>query len=256
MLSEQLPALAQAPIRPSHLVLAPPRGTPFVVEGCVVQTACDGVIYAQEDPAQSVYQVVAGAVRTLSHTSDGRRIIHGFHLPGEIFGLEREKLHLCSAEAVCDARLVRCGRAQLQALADEDMRAADAMWWWLLLSRDRTADRLHFLTRANAVDKVADFLIDIAQRTGSAGRIELPMSRYDIADYLGLSPETVSRAFSALREKGLIACRGRSVLILEAGFRRIPTRDDGEPRMRTGEAERSFQPPRARGPAVPPTRPQ
>jgi CRP/FNR family nitrogen fixation transcriptional regulator len=143
---------------------------------------------------------------------------------------------------------VRCGRARLQALADEDLRAAEAMWWWLLLSRDRTAERLHFLTRANAIDKVADFLIDIAQRTGSDGRIELPMSRYDIADYLGLSPETVSRAFSALRDKGLIACRGRTVVILEAGFRRIRARNHGGPPE--GEANRSFRPSPVAAPAV------
>lgn len=248
MLSETHPVPARGTAPPPHFILAPPRGTPLVIEGCVIQTAGDGVIYAQEDPAQSVYQVVSGAVRTLSHTDDGRRIIHGFHLPGEIFGLEREKLHLCSAEAVCDARLVRCGRARLQALADEDLRAAEAMWWWLLLSRDRTAERLHFLTRANAIDKVADFLIDIARRTGSDGRIELPMSRYDIADYLGLSPETVSRAFSALRDKGLIACRGRTVVILEAGFRRIPARNHREPPE--GEANRSFRPSPVASPAV------
>ena len=200
------PAPAIAPRR-----RPPPR---LVLQGSRRSREPGATIYAQSDPAEFIYQVVSGVVRTITLNRDGRRIVHGFHLPGEIFGMEREKIHHCSAEAVCQTELVQCPTSRLNALAETDKDAARELWMSLLVSRDRTAERFMYVLHGTAFEKLAYFLIDLAWRTQSSRRIELPMSRYDIADYLGLSSETVSRTFTTLRTRGLIATKGRQVRLL------------------------------------------
>ena len=191
------------------------RPTPrLVLRGSLRSREPGATIYAQSDPAEFIYQVVSGVVRTITLNRDGRRIVHGFHLPGEIFGMEREKIHHCSAEAVCETELVQCPVSRLNTLADTDKEAARELWMSLLVSRDRTAERFMYVLHGTAFEKLAYFLIDLAWRTQSSRRIELPMSRYDIADYLGLSSETVSRTFTTLRTRGLIATKGRQVRLL------------------------------------------
>ena len=207
------PAPAIAPRR-----RPPPR---LVLQGSRRSREPGATIYAQSDPAEFIYQVVSGVVRTITLNRDGRRIVHGFHLPGEIFGMEREKIHHCSAEAVCETELVQCPVSRLNTLADTDKEAARELWMSLLVSRDRTAERFMYVLHGTAFEKLAYFLIDLAWRTQSRGRIELPMSRYDIADYLGLSSETVSRTFTALRTRGLISTKGREVRLLSREMLRM-----------------------------------
>lgn len=194
---------------------APRRPAPrLVLQGSEKSHEAGATIYAQSEPAEFIYQVISGVIRTITLHRDGRRIVHGFHLPGEIFGLEREKLHHCSAEAVSVTRLVQCPVTRLNILSDTDKEAAQELWMSLLLSRDRTAERFMYVMHGSAFEKLAYFLIDLAWRTQSNGRIDLPMSRYDIGDYLGLSSETVSRTFTALRSRGLISTKGRQVRLL------------------------------------------
>ena len=207
------PAPAIAPRR-----RPPPR---LVLQGSRRSREPGATIYAQSDPAEFIYQVVSGVVRTITLNRDGRRIVHGFHLPGEIFGMEREKIHHCSAEAVCETELVQCPVSRLNTLADTDKEAARELWMSLLVSRDRTAERFMYVLHGTAFEKLAYFLIDLAWRTQSSRRIELPMSRYDIADYLGLSSETVSRTFTALRTRGLISTNGRQVRLLNNDMLRV-----------------------------------
>lgn len=198
-----------------------PRPAPRrVLEGLEKFQAAGSTIYAQSERAEFIYQMISGVVRTVTLHHDGRRIIHGFHLPGEIFGLEHEKLHHCSAEAVRDTRLVQCPVSQLDLLSDPDNAAARELWTSLLLSRDRTAERFMYVMHGSAFEKLAYFLIDLAGRTQSE-RIELPMSRYDIADYLGLSSETVSRTFTAFRERKFISTKGREVRLLSDALLRL-----------------------------------
>lgn len=202
-----------APVRTD--IEAPRRpAARLVLQGSEKSYTAGATIYAQSEPAAFIYQVVSGVIRTVTLHRDGRRIVHGFHLPGEIFGLEREKLHHCSAEAVSGARLVQCPVACLNILSDTDKEAAQELWMSLLLSRDRTAERFMYVMHGSAFEKLAYFLVDLAWRTQSQGRIDLPMSRYDIGDYLGLCSETVSRTFTALRARGLISTKGRQVRLL------------------------------------------
>jgi CRP-like cAMP-binding protein len=201
-----------------------PRRRPaprVVLRGSVRSCEPGATIYAQSEPAEFIYQIVSGVVRTVTVNREGRRIVHGFHLPGEIFGLEREKIHHCSAEAVGETRLVQRPVARLNVLVETDPDAAKELWISLLVSRDRTAERFMYVLHGTAFEKLAYFLIDLAWRTQSRGQIQLPMSRYDIADYLGLSSETVSRTFTALRTRGLISTKGREVRLIGREMLRI-----------------------------------
>jgi CRP/FNR family nitrogen fixation transcriptional regulator len=191
------------------------RAPALLLQGVGRTVAAGGTIYAQANPADFIYQVTSGMVRTITVRRDGRRVVHGFHLAGEIFGLERETLHHCSAEAVCETHLVQCPRSRLEGRASSDVDTARELWSSLLLSRDKTAERFLYLMHGSAFEKLAYFLIDLAWRTRSQGRVDLAMSRYDIADYLGLSSETVSRTFSVFRNRGLISTRGRQVTLLD-----------------------------------------
>jgi CRP-like cAMP-binding protein len=173
-------------------------------------------LYAEGDAGDCVYWVVAGMVRTINFGRDGNRIVRGFHLSGEFFGMERTPLRACSAEAVSGARVMRCSRSRLDALAASDSRIANELLSWLLQMAERAQD-LSALGRASATQKLAYFLVDLMGRVSAGRSIALPMSRTDIGDYLGLSSETVSRTFTTLRRDGLIATRGRSVTLLDPG---------------------------------------
>ncbi|MDF2598957.1 MAG: Crp/Fnr family transcriptional regulator [Methylobacterium brachiatum] len=173
-------------------------------------------LYTEGDVGDSVYWVVAGMVRTINVGRDGNRVVRGFHLTGEFFGLERAMFHASSAEAVSDTRAIRCSRSRLNALAMSESQIAIELLSWLLRMTERAQD-LSALGRASASQKLVYFLIDLMNRVSAGRLIELPMSRTDIGDYLGLSSETVSRTFTMLRRDGLIATRGRSVTVLDPG---------------------------------------
>ncbi len=202
---------------------------PLILQGVARTFAGEATIYAQAGTAEFVYQVASGMVRTVSLRPDGRRVVHSFHLCGELFGLECEQLHHCAAEAVCATSLVQCPRSQIDRANGNDGETAQKLQAWLLLSRDKTAERSARLMYGSAVEKLAYFLTDVARRTRSQSSFELAMSRYDIADHLGLSSETVSRTFSVFRSRGLIATRGRQVTLLDSRIQRI---GDGAERPR------------------------
>jgi CRP/FNR family nitrogen fixation transcriptional regulator len=153
-------------------------------------------IFGEGEPADYVYRVVSGAVRTMRFTEDGRRQILGFHLPGDIFGLETELQHTLSAEAVSGAEIIMVRRSCLDKAVNEDMAAARALL--ALTAQQLSGARAHALVlgRKGAGERVAAFLLQLADRLVSKRELDLPMSRADIADYLGLTIETVSRAFS------------------------------------------------------------
>jgi CRP-like cAMP-binding protein len=193
-----------------------------------LSTFCPGErVYAEEDRADCVYEVMGGVVRTLHFGRDGRRTVYGFFVPGEIFGFENRAVRRCSAEAVSDVIVARYGRARLEGIALVDRAVATQLWSWLAGSSEQVTARIDLLARGNALEKTAHFLLEIARRTASGDRMNLPMSRYDIADYLGLSSETVSRTFTALRRRGVIATEGRSVSVLKpSALRQLDTAFD------------------------------
>ena len=162
-------------------------------------------IFGEGEEAEYVYRVLSGAVRTVHFTSDGRRQILGFHLPGDIFGLETGAEHTLSAEALANADIIVVRRSCLDKLTSENTAAARALL--ALTSQQLTSAREHALVlgRKGAGERVAAFLISLADRLVSKRELDLPMSRADIADYLGLTIETVSRAFSKFERESTIS---------------------------------------------------
>jgi CRP/FNR family nitrogen fixation transcriptional regulator len=164
-------------------------------------------IYAQGEKAGNLYQVEFGCVRVYRMLADGRRQISAFHLGGGIFGFEAHPVHHFFAEAVGAV-----GVRTLMPVQGIDM--SPQILPLALQGLVRAQEHLLVLGRQSAVERVAAFLLDMADRQGGLDRIELPMSRTDIADYLGLTIETVSRVFSKLKEKGAIRLIGlRSIEI-------------------------------------------
>ena len=172
----------------------------------------DQEIYGEGEAADLVYKVLSGAVRVFKVLADGRRQISEFHLAGDIFGIEAGVARRATAEAVGETVLVIARRSSL--VGDE----AQGAKLWRMAVRDLERSQEHVLTlgRRAAGERVASFLLDLAQRTRSGQTLELPMSRQDIADYLGLTIETVSRTFTQLAAHGLIEIRScRSVRLAD-----------------------------------------
>jgi CRP-like cAMP-binding protein len=176
-------------------------------------------IFGENEPAEYVYKVTKGAVRTYKILSDGRRQIGGFYLPGDVFGLEIGKEHQFSAEAISDAAVLVIRRSAVISLAERDCEAARELWTFTGRELHRVQDHMMLLVKS-AQQRVACFLLEMAERLATTDALELPMSRQDLADYLGLTIETVSRTMSQLvcdHAIGLptsrrIVLRNRSVL--------------------------------------------
>jgi CRP/FNR family nitrogen fixation transcriptional regulator len=170
--------------------------------------AKDEEIYAQDDPAELMYRVVSGMVRTTRLLSDGRRLIGEFYEAGQPFGLEAGGDHRYSAEALCDSVVQAVKRSVLKAhAADGDLERA--IFESTCKELERAQDHLMTLGRKTACERVASFLMDLAQRGGSEA-VDLPMGRQDIADYLGLTIETVSRMLTQLQASNIVefaSCR-------------------------------------------------
>lgn len=164
----------------------------------------NGEIYGQDEPAEYVYKVVKGSVRTHKMLDDGRRQIGAFYLPGDIFGLESGLTHRFAAEAVSDTVVLAIKRTTLTALAQTDAVVARELWLMTARELDHVHDQMILLGRSSAQERVASFLLEMADRSENHLEFDLPMSRQDIADYLGLTIETVSRTFSSMERKALI----------------------------------------------------
>lgn len=194
--------LIQTDFRPAT---DPAHADSFVVSALLAQARpCavtfyeeNSAIYAQGDRAGPLYLVEFGAVRLCRLTADGRRQISAFHFAGEIFGFEFDAEHHHYAESV-DGVGVRVLRRSI------DDHLAESLLPLALRNLSRAQDHLLVLGRQNATEKVAAFLLDLAERQDAEGCICLPMQRNDIADYLGLTFETVSRILRKLKDSRII----------------------------------------------------
>jgi CRP/FNR family nitrogen fixation transcriptional regulator len=161
-------------------------------------------IYGEKEAADYVYQVKMGAVRSYKLLSDGRRQIGAFHLAGDIFGLENGSLHRFTAEAIVDTTVRLIRRQTLELVADSDPVVANNLLNMTTSNLQHAEDHMLMLGRKTSLERVAAFILEMDQRLTRTDVIALPMSRRDIADYLGLTLETVSRALSRLHEFGII----------------------------------------------------
>jgi CRP/FNR family transcriptional regulator, nitrogen fixation regulation protein len=160
-------------------------------------------IFGENEPADYVYKVVSGAVRTYKILTDGRRQVGGFYLPGDIFGLQFADEHIFSAEAISDAKVLVVKRSALTSLAGRDASIGKELLDQTSRELRQTQNRVLLLVKS-AQERVASFLLEMADRGCANNVIELPMSRQDIADYLGLTIETVSRTLTGLETAATI----------------------------------------------------
>ena len=160
-------------------------------------------IFGENEAADYLYKVISGSVRTYKILGDGRRQIGGFYLPGDIFGLEFADEHTLSAEVISDAKVLVIKRSALTALAGRDAAIGRALYVLTACELGRVQERILLLIKS-AQERVASFLLEMAGRSPGGNSVELPMSRQDIADYLGLTIETVSRTLTSLESAATI----------------------------------------------------
>jgi len=185
----------------------PPLADLFERIGVLMTFDPEEEIYAQGEDTDFVYRVQSGAVRAPRLLSDGRRQVGGFYYRGDLFGLETGPVHRASAEALTKTRVLAVRRSMLRHRGQIGERLERMLWRATGEELSQVRDHMLLLARKNAVERVAGFLDDISQRLGGA-LIELPMPRQDIADYLGLTIETVSRMLTQLQAESVVRFEG------------------------------------------------
>ena len=176
--------------------------------GVPMTFAKDEEIYGQGERADLVYRMISGTVRTSRFMADGRRPIGDFYYPGDVFGLETTGSHSMAAEALSDCVILAASRQAMLAAGGES-ELKDLMWDATVRDLESAREHLTLLVRRSASERVASFLLGLAQRRGESA-VELAMGRQDMADYLGLTIETVSRMITQLQSSGVVefeSCR-------------------------------------------------
>jgi CRP/FNR family transcriptional regulator len=165
-------------------------------------------IFSEGDPASNLFNVTAGTVKLYKLLPDGRRQITGFLFSGDFMGLSINERYAYSAETVTATSLCRFPRRKMDQLMDEFPKLQRRLFSLASNELASAQDQMLLLGRKTAKEKIASFLVSVAQRAVRRGQkdnpVHLPMSRADIADYLGLTTETVSRTFTQLKAGGVI----------------------------------------------------
>jgi len=169
----------------------------FDMMGAALSFGRNQEVYGEGEPAEYLYMVKSGCIRTSKSLNDGRRQIGAFYLPGDVFGLEAGEEHSFSAEALSATTVRVVRRAALTSRISGDAAMASYLLKLTTDELQRTQDRVLLLIKS-AQERIAGFLLEMAKRSHAVNEIELPMCRQDVADYLGLTIETVSRTLTQL----------------------------------------------------------
>jgi CRP/FNR family transcriptional regulator len=179
-------------------------------------SAGESIIHEGE-PASALFNIVSGYVKLYKLLSDGRRQITGFLVPADFLGIALNKNYAYTAEAIEDVQLCRFDRLKFGALLPElpnlEHRLLEAACTELAAAQDQMV----LLGRRTALERLASFLLQWHRRTAihsKSGTVSLPMSRSDIADYLGLTIETVSRSLTLLKKAKVVQLVSRSELAI------------------------------------------
>jgi len=179
-------------------------------------------LFSAGSELKTLYVAREGSFKTVALSEDGQQQVIGFHLPGELMGLDAlgAGRHRCDAEALEQAAVCEVPLDDLERVAAEVPGLQHQLLRVIGGSMGRDQDHMEMLGRRQASERVLLFLHGLAERYRALGHPEgllvLSMSREDIANYLGLVIETVSRTFTRLQEDGVIAVRGRQVRVLDA----------------------------------------
>jgi len=189
---------------------------PLRTAGTVIHVAQGREIFAEGSDTDVFYKVVCGVVRACKFLSDGRRQIEAFHVAGALFGFELSEERLMSAEAVTDCTLISYRRHNVLTLAQKDQTVSHQLFQYAMQNLAQAQSHSLLLGRRGAAEKVATFLLDWARHSDDERVLHLAMTRQDIADYLGLTIETVSRSLTQFERDGVIALPcARQVKILD-----------------------------------------
>jgi CRP/FNR family transcriptional regulator len=179
-------------------------------------------LFRSGTPLGNLYVAREGTFKTVVTSEDGQQQVIGFHLPGELIGLDAlgDGRHRCDAIALDAARLCEVPLSELEMIASQVPGLQRQLLRVMGRSMGRDQDHLEMMSRRQASDRVLLFLHSLSERYQALGRdgiqFSLPMTREEIASFLGLVIETVSRSFTRLQEEGLIAVRGRQLRLLAA----------------------------------------
>ena len=161
-------------------------------------------IYSEGERVYYWYRVVSGTVRSCNLLADGRRHIAEFFFPDDFFGFSAEDQYLTSTEAVTEVALARYPCAALEHLSQTDPYLARRLHGIAVKNLADASARMVLLARKTAHERMASFLLDLADRANGGCRVDLPMTRHDIADHLGLTYETVCRVISGMKRSDTI----------------------------------------------------
>lgn len=184
-------------------------------------------VFREGDAADHLYSISTGAVKLYKLLSDGRRQIIGFLFSGDMFGLGLDGTYCYTAETLVPSQLCRFTHRRLDTMLGEFPRLERKMYSMTVKDLVSAQEQMLLLGRKTAKEKVATFLFKLSRRAMQqnlpASPLTLPMSRADIADYLGLTIETVSRTFTQLKREGIIGLpdSGHVVLTDEDGLREL-----------------------------------
>ena len=181
------------------------QNEPFRAAGSVTQVSEGREIFAQGADNDVFYKVVSGVVRTCKFLNDGRRQIEAFHVAGDVFGFDLGDERQMSAEAVSDCTLICYRRRSVEALGQKDGAVTRQLLQYAMQNLAQAQSHALLLGRRGAAEKVAAFLLDWTDRSDQQNNVRLAMTRQDIADYLGLTIESVSRSLSQFERDGVIA---------------------------------------------------
>ncbi|MCK2042712.1 MULTISPECIES: fumarate/nitrate reduction transcriptional regulator Fnr [Chromohalobacter] len=182
-----------------------------------------GYLFQAGQRFNSIYAVRTGAVKTSTLMANGDEHISGFHLPGEVIGLDAivSRDHPSSAIALETASICEIPYAELETLSERTPALQHRLM--RIMSRELLAEQStnHLLSRRSAEQRLAVVLLKFSERFADRGlsalRFRLPMSRLDLGNYLGLVPETMSRTFRRLEEQGLVSIAGKEIEIVDSG---------------------------------------
>ena len=178
-------------------------------------------LYCEGGDADVFFKVVSGMIRTCRFLSDGRRQIDAFHISGDMFGFEAGTEQSLSAEAVSNCTVITYHRHEVETLTAHNEGLSYQLYTHALRSLARAQTHSLLLGRRSAAEKVAAFLLDQAGQSLDCNVVNLAMTRQDIADYLGLTIESVSRTLSRFEREALIELTTpRQVRIRDAGMLR------------------------------------
>lgn len=167
-----------------------------------------GPIIDEGEPADYLFNLTEGAIKLYKLLPDGRRQITGFLFEGDFLGIAMNERYAYSAEAVVGVSLCRFPRRKLEGLLDEFPKLEKRLLGMASNELVQAQDQILLLGRKTAQEKIVSFLLNLSHRAvkrgASASPIALPMGRADIADYLGLTTETVSRTITNLKRDGHI----------------------------------------------------